>query len=51
MSGKEALACWHSACKADKRIRPDQIINLLGPNAGIKRDVARYHLVDRYIGF
>ena len=47
---RQALACWHSACKADKRIRPDQLIDSLGANAGLERDVALYHLADRYIG-
>ena len=47
---RQALACWHSACKADKRIRPDQLVDSLGAGAGMERDVALYHLADRYIG-
>ena len=47
---RQALACWHSACKADKRIRPNQLIDSLGAGAGMERDAALYHLADRYIG-
>ena len=47
---RQALACWRSACKANKRIRPDQLIDSLGAGAGMERDVALYHLADRYIG-
>ena len=47
---RQALACWHSACKADKRIRPDQLIDSLGVGASMERDVALFNLADRYIG-
>lgn len=46
----QALSKWKDACHADSRITPEQLIDSLGPGASMERDIALYHLADRYIG-
>lgn len=46
----DALSAWKDACRANSRIKPGQLIDSLGPDASMERDVALYHLADRYIG-
>ena len=47
---RDALSAWKDVCKANSRIKPWQLIDSLGPDASMERDVALYHLADRYIG-
>ena len=46
----QTLSAWENACKADRRIKPEQLVDSLGPDASMERDIALYHLADRYIG-
>ncbi|MEC7236809.1 MAG: hypothetical protein VXW17_02195, partial [Pseudomonadota bacterium] len=47
---RQALSVWQKTCRANARIKPSQLIDSLGPDASMERDVALYHLADRYIG-
>ena len=47
---KDAMAAWHRRCTENRRIRKGQLIDSLGPDASMERDVALYHLADAYLG-
>ena len=47
---RQAFCVWQDACRASGRVKPSQLIDSLGPDASMERDVALYHLADRYIG-
>ena len=45
-----AMAAWHRRCAKDPQIRKTQLVDSLGPDASMERDVALYHLADAYLG-
>ena len=44
------MAAWQDRCCLDTSIAPSQLIDSLGPDASMERDIALYHLADHYLG-
>ena len=47
---RKAMAAWHERCRKHQNVRSGQLIDSLGPDASMERDVALYHLADAYLG-
>lgn len=47
---REAMAAWHERCRKNQKVKTGQLIDSLGPDASMERDVALYHLADAYLG-
>lgn len=47
---RTVTAAWKDACARNSKIKPWQLIDSLGTDASMERDIALYHLADRYIG-
>ena len=47
---RATMAAWQDRCRTDKSILPAQLIDSLGPEASMERDIALYHLADFYLG-
>jgi ADP-heptose:LPS heptosyltransferase len=44
------MAAWRDRCRGDRSISTGQLVDSLGPDASMERDIALYHLADRYLG-
>ncbi|MEC7981956.1 MAG: hypothetical protein VX200_01295, partial [Pseudomonadota bacterium] len=47
---REAVVAWHERCAKNRQIKKGQLIDSLGPEASMERDIALYHLADAYLG-
>ena len=47
IAGNGGLA-WR--CRENQKVKTGQLIDSLGPDASMERDVALYHLADAYLG-
>ncbi|MEC7048586.1 MAG: hypothetical protein VXX06_00640 [Pseudomonadota bacterium] len=47
---REAVVAWHERCAKNRQIKKRQLIDSLGPEASMERDIALYHLADAYLG-
>ena len=44
------ISAWRDRCQKDRSISAAQVIDSLGPDASMERDIALYHLADQYLG-
>jgi len=47
---RAVMSAWQNRCRKDRSISKTQLIDSLGPDASMERDIALYHLSDYYIG-
>ena len=47
---RATISAWQERCRTNRSISATQLIDSLGPDASMERDVALYHLADNYLG-
>jgi len=47
---RAVMTAWQNRCRTHRSLSQAQLIDSLGPDASMERDIALYHLADRYLG-
>tara|TARA_X000000950_G_scaffold285081_1_gene389871 strand:- start:510 stop:1622 length:1113 start_codon:yes stop_codon:yes gene_type:complete len=47
---RAVMSAWQDRCRTDRSISVSQVIDSIGPDAAMERDIALYHLADYYLG-